>query len=48
MTAELQGARKNAETVRTIAPPRSQQQMLADAILLVIQHIEKYYEAEAQ
>lgn len=42
MSAELEGARQNAEFVKRIAHPRSKEEMLASAILLVIQHLEKY------
>lgn len=42
MTAELDGARQNAEFVHRVAHPKSQVDMLATAILLIIQHLEKH------
>jgi hypothetical protein len=44
VTAELQGAHRNAETAKVMTNPGSAERLLADAILMLIQHIEKYYE----
>lgn len=41
MSAELDGARQNAEYAKAIAHPRSAQEALANAILLIVQHLEK-------
>lgn len=41
MSAELDGARQNAQFVHRVAHPKSQIDMLATAILLIIQHMEK-------
>jgi len=41
VSAELDGAQHNAELVKRIAHPKSQEDMLASALLLIIQHLEK-------
>lgn len=41
MSAELIGARRDAELVEAVSFPRSKEQMLAKSLLLIIQHLEK-------
>lgn len=41
MITELDGARQNAEMVKKITHPSDKYDMLASAILLIIQHLEK-------
>lgn len=41
VSAELDGARQNALSVKRITHPKDNYDMLASAILLVIQHLEK-------
>ena len=42
MSAELDGAAVNARYVEAVAFPNSKEDALAKAILLIIQHLEKY------
>jgi hypothetical protein len=45
LSAELNGARRNAEYVKRIAAPHSADEVLANGLLLIVQYLEKLQKA---